>query len=422
MLMPGVPPSEFYGEGYCLERTNIMSKTKSIIAIASIATASIALCGFAYMPHDVTYYLYGGHTTAEAPETVTFTDSVTLPSAEKEYSVFTGWRDESGQDVDQIRFASSDLKLYAQYVPEYYPIHFSVDDNMVTTSMYKHGSTTDLMDFAKKKIEESHPYEDLSGWQVEGTEDVITAIPWESAGDLNLSAVFAPKQYNITYELNGGTNADNPASYSWGTGVESFTDPVRDGYNFLGWFSDPDCSTPISSISADSHEDMTLYAGWEEIPVPVYVPAVGTTGSAGYTGSASNVSAPAAQAPAVPPTGNYASIPQIGYTVSIYDYYENLSNAQAFINLPNTALFNGGGWGQELFDHAYQGLDSLPYRIGTGAECIISWNGVVTTYHYTGTYKVAPNRFGDTAWAIQSHALTVETCVGDGNHYYVFFD
>ena len=94
--------------------------------------------------------------------------------------------------------------------------------------------------------------------------------------------------------------------------------------------------------------------------------------------------------------------------------------------MANTAVFKEGigdnyTKGQMLFDHAYQGLDSLPYRLSIGAECTINWNGTSKTYHYVG-YTIAPNPFRETAYAIQSHALTIQTCVGNGNNYYVFFD
>ena len=76
----------------------------------------------------------------------------------------------------------------------------------------------------------------------------------------------APEEpvYTITYNLGGGTNAeDNPASYTVDT--ESFTlaDPVRDGYEFEGWFEDAGFTTPATTtIAKGTRGDQTFYAKW----------------------------------------------------------------------------------------------------------------------------------------------------------------
>ena len=54
---------------------------------------------------------------------------------------------------------------------------------------------------------------------------------------------YSPVAYNITYNLDGGTNSkNNPETYNVLYGVE-FEDPTRDGYTFEGWY--------ISGMKAD---------------------------------------------------------------------------------------------------------------------------------------------------------------------------
>ena len=94
----------------------------------------------------------------------------------------------------------------------------------------------------------------------------------------SLTAHWTPITYTITYELDGGTNAeDNPASYTYGTGVTSFAAPSKAGYTFKGWYDNADFSgEPVTSISADAHDNITLYAKWEYNYI--YIPTVPSYG------------------------------------------------------------------------------------------------------------------------------------------------
>ena len=55
--------------------------------------------------------------------------------------------------------------------------------------------------------------------------------------------------YNITYVLNGGTNAsDNPSTYVDDVGVSSFAAPTREHYTFGGWYDNENCTgTPVTT-------------------------------------------------------------------------------------------------------------------------------------------------------------------------------
>lgn len=416
-------------------------KKKTITAVVALAIACTAT-GFTTVPHKINYDLNGGSIEEILPDHANFWQTVTLPDVTKIHEIFAGWTDEEGNSVSEIRFAANDISLKAGFVPEYYSVRLMNEDGSVaTTTMRKYGQTTDLMRFNVKSISDAHPYEDIIGWTDKYHNSTITTISPEGARDVELYPVFEPKKYSISYELNGGTNDSNPDSYSWNTGVASFADPSRDGYTFTGWFSDPECTSQVASISADSHEDIILYAGWKVIPVQTYTPTYSSglgsyvsSGNGGNTHVPANINGGVSTSGGYVPTeptfvlsGNNASIPQIGYLVNLASYWDNVeSSIQSYIDMANTAVFKEGigdnyTKGQMLFDHAYQGLDSLPYRLSIGAECTINWNGTSKTYHYVG-YTIAPNPFRETAYAIQSHALTIQTCVGDGNNYYVFFD
>ena len=82
--------------------------------------------------------------------------------------------------------------------------------------------------------------------------------------DMQLTVIWLPNQYNITYKLQDSllypAQNDNPATYK----AYQFVDlqqPVRAGYRFAGWTVGTADGTPTEDISQDLG-DITLYAHW----------------------------------------------------------------------------------------------------------------------------------------------------------------
>ena len=109
-------------------------------------------------------------------------------------------------------------------------------------------------------------YYDAEGGQ--GTQyykpDGTSAKKWDKTTDATLYAHWIPTEYNITYELNGGTNhASNPKTYNI-TQEITLQDPTYTGHIFKGWFDNADFTgDAILSISAGSTGAKTFYAKWE---------------------------------------------------------------------------------------------------------------------------------------------------------------
>jgi uncharacterized repeat protein (TIGR02543 family) len=75
------------------------------------------------------------------------------------------------------------------------------------------------------------------------------------------------KEYPITYHLFEGTNhPDNPSSFTALSDVITFKEPTRDKYQFLGWFTSSDYTTPITFINpSELKAPIELYAKWEKL-------------------------------------------------------------------------------------------------------------------------------------------------------------
>ncbi len=83
--------------------------------------------------------------------------------------------------------------------------------------------------------------------------------------------------YQITYELNGGTNhADNPELVKEGS-FYTLSAPTRTGYVFGGWYKDAEFVEQVSYLS-NITEDMTLYAKWSPVKYRIQYDGNGATG------------------------------------------------------------------------------------------------------------------------------------------------
>lgn len=114
--------------------------------------------------------------------------------------------------------------------------------------------------------------------------------------DMKLGAYWEPIEYQITYELDGGTNSDsNPATYT----VESafkLEEPTKKGYVFIGWFDAPTDGRRITDsmdeelwYMAIELGEIKLYARWSESGTKIVV-EVAANGDIGISTESSELS------------------------------------------------------------------------------------------------------------------------------------
>ena len=102
----------------------------------------------------------------------------------------------------------------------------------------------------------------FDGWYLDAEFTLPTAsIDATQTGTVHLYGKFKPAVYDISYELNGGTNdAGNPATYTYGIGVTEFKPAVKEGYTFDGWYLDAEFKLPTASIDATQTGEVVLHA------------------------------------------------------------------------------------------------------------------------------------------------------------------
>ncbi|MBR1747988.1 MAG: InlB B-repeat-containing protein, partial [Clostridia bacterium] len=95
--------------------------------------------------------------------------------------------------------------------------------------------------------------------------DGVSDKTYSTVGDLDLFAKWDVVTYTVTYELNGGTNGDNPSSYTIESASILYADAVRTGYDFSGWYLDSAFTSPSTGIPSGSFGDVKVYAKWTPI-------------------------------------------------------------------------------------------------------------------------------------------------------------
>lgn len=112
--------------------------------------------------------------------------------------------------------------------------------------------------------------------------EVITRFGQEGAswnpGVKNTAYIwgYATTYYDVSFDSNGGTAVDTQKNVQYGTTATKPENPTREGYRFLGWFTEDgkafDFSTPIT-------KSMTLTAKWEIVNINAYIIPVTSDGT-----------------------------------------------------------------------------------------------------------------------------------------------
>ena len=112
--------------------------------------------------------------------------------------------------------------------------------------------------------------------------EVITYFGQEGAGwnpDVKNTAYiwgYATTYYDVIFDSNGGTAVDTQENVQYGTTATKPENPTREGYRFLGWFTEDgkafDFSTPIT-------KSMTLTAKWEIVNINAYIIPITSDGT-----------------------------------------------------------------------------------------------------------------------------------------------
>ncbi len=156
---------------------------------------------------------------------------------------------------DGETFTRYELVLYRLDMKDY----SFISDN----AQYENGTIEELSSVEAPTTNPQKTGYDFMGWTVNGE---IVSFPYQVNVDTVFEAEFAPTEYEIEYNLNGGTNnAENSLKYTIEQSIALLA-PTRDFYTFAGWYeSDNFEGNEITEIAGGSYGNKTFYANWTPI-------------------------------------------------------------------------------------------------------------------------------------------------------------
>ena len=138
-----------------------------------------------------------------------------------------------------------------------FKVNFVVDGEVYSTI---NTNGEEVIKTPENPIKEGYTFDgwfwDKEVWEKPFTANSLLDEPISS--DMSVYAKFNAIEYDITYNLDGGTH-NNPLSYTIEDSIV-LSDAEKTGYSFVGWYSDSNWTTKVETISAGTTGDITLYA------------------------------------------------------------------------------------------------------------------------------------------------------------------
>lgn len=176
--------------------------------------------------------------------------------------IFEGWYINTDYTIN-FDFATRITKntdVYAKLIPIKTTVKFELDggyaNQHVQDVQMEFNETIDFL------IPEK-PGHEFVGWLDSDSNIYTNGDKWNKVEDTSLTASWKVATYNITYILNGGTNGENPSSYTYFDEDFRLKDPTKTGHDFLGWYLDENYTTKVNAICKYREGNITLYAKFE---------------------------------------------------------------------------------------------------------------------------------------------------------------
>ncbi len=229
--------------------------------------------------HTVTLDPNGGTLqTGNLLETVhNGTVELPVPLAPENYA-FYGWytaKDSNGVKVTGAEPITADVTYYARWVPgsTALKVEFCLpgETETVLETQYVVSGGTAVQPADPEK--EGYTFE---GWYQDSSLEITYRFDTPVTESIRLYAKFAIISYSVTYEAANGEEPYEVSVWHGYTVTAPETDPVKEGYTFIGWYADEACTT-LYDFTTPVTEDITIFAGWQLNVYTVTLDAAGGT-------------------------------------------------------------------------------------------------------------------------------------------------
>lgn len=153
---------------------------------------------------------------------------------------------------------SGDMILYAGWSKIEHVVTFNTNGGSIVDSQrLDNGEKAHYMESTKQGYT-------FLGWftdeQLTNEYDFDTPV----TNSITLYAKWIQQEMTVTFDSMGGSDVQEDYP-KWGGIVAEPEVPIREGYNFLGWYTDSECTTKYN-FNTPVKKDITLYAKWEKGP------------------------------------------------------------------------------------------------------------------------------------------------------------
>ncbi len=215
--------------------------------------------------YAIEYVLDGGENNAANPAEYEFGSELVIQTPTKKGYKFLGWT-LNGEVVEKIAADQlGEITLTATWELISYSISFELNGGSVSNVLPENRTVEDAE--LVLPIPEKANY-DFLGWfeNADFSGSAVVTLNGDNLEIEKLYAQFAPKSFNISYQLNGGENAaENPDSYVYGNAV-ILAIPTKEHYNFVEWQLN---GVAVTEISAENSGNVELVAVWELVKYTV---------------------------------------------------------------------------------------------------------------------------------------------------------
>ena len=170
---------------------------------------------------------------------------------------FLGWFN-GGSEFNFTTPITANITLTAQWSGIFYEVTFDADNGTV--------NATETVGYNGKATEPEEPEKEgftFLGWFTD--EDELWDFDDTVTDDMTLTAQWKAITYEVIFDADNGTENDTE-TVGYGEKVDEPEEPEKEGFIFLGWFTDEDVLWDFDDIVT---EDMTLTAQWEAITFEV---------------------------------------------------------------------------------------------------------------------------------------------------------
>ena len=215
--------------------------------------------------YNVRYSFNGGSVATSIPDEQKISGDVITISSEiptRDGYEFMNWKDQSGlvvDDGDAYTVSDGHYLLYAQWRAISYRITYDVNGGSAVSGEQNH-EVGDIFTVAAAPTKTGYTF---SKWS-DGAHDFNAGSTYQvGTTDVVLTAIWAPKEYLISFDFNGGIGTPiDPIRHVFNTPAASLpmTGLSREDFTFSGWSASSTATTGTSTFSPSGN--ILLFAVW----------------------------------------------------------------------------------------------------------------------------------------------------------------